>query len=130
VQGTIRAIPRKISVHKGHHLLTPQTRIHASAEMVDVVRKALERTDLPLAEADQPGNRVITFAVGGRETRAPLFGYTMEMNETTVLVEAPSLDGLRRVAQTLRLSMHAQTSAFGEFTGWQPPCVEIVDYGR
>ncbi|HZM79271.1 MAG TPA: glycoside hydrolase family 20 zincin-like fold domain-containing protein [Candidatus Limnocylindrales bacterium] len=129
MQGTIRAIPRKISVHKGHHLLTPETRLCASEEVADVVRKALERADLPLAEVDRPGDGVITFAIGGEEALAP-FGYTLKITETTVLAHASSHDGLLRAAETLRLLMHAQTGAFGRFPGWQLPCVEIADYGR
>jgi len=129
VQGTTRAIPTKISVHNGQHLLTPETRICAAAEMLDVVRKALERADLPLAEVDLPGDGVITFAIGGEESLAPL-GYTLKISETTVLAQASSDGGLRRAAETLRLLMHAQTGTFGRFPGWQLPCLEIADYGR
>jgi len=129
VQGAIRTIPRKISVHKGHHLLTPETRLCATAEIVDVVRKALERADLPLAEVARPGDGVVTFAIGGQEPLAPL-GYTLKITETAVLAHASSHDGLLRAAETLRLLMHAQTGTFGRFPGWQLPCVEIVDYGR
>jgi len=129
VQGTIRVIPRRISVHTGHLLLTPQTRVCAPPELVDVVRKALERADLPLAATDAPGDGVITFAIGGDESVAPL-GYTMKVTETRVHAASPSEDGLLRAAETLRLLMHAQTGTFGRHPGWQLPCVEIIDYGR
>lgn len=83
----------------------------------------------PLAEADLPGDRVITFAIGGGQTWAP-GGYTLKITERAVLAEAASEGGLRRAAETLRLLMHAQTGTFARFPGWQLPCVEIEDYGR
>jgi Glycosyl hydrolase family 20, domain 2 len=129
VQGTIRAIPTRISVHNGHHLLTPETRVCAAPELVDVVRKALERADLPLSEVGTPGDGVITFTIGGDRSMARL-GYTLKITETTVHAASSSEDGLLRAAETLRLLMHAQTGTFGRFHGWQLPCVEIIDYGR